>query len=257
MLDIIFEDKYLIVVNKPCGVVVNKSETTSEPTLQDEVSEYLNLQNDNLGIGDRAGIVHRLDRETSGIILIAKDENTFLFLQNQFKNREVEKEYIGLAHGKVNLKSGLVDEPIGRVGAFGKFGVIKNGKEAQTSYRIISEYKINKRFLETLFNKNNITKNRKRYLEKHACFYSLVSFFPKTGRTHQIRVHAKSIGLPLVSDSLYCPSKLFSFDKMWCPRLFLHSKSIKFYHPKNKKILSFSVDLPKDLKSAILNLEEI
>src|SRR3989344_726791 len=98
-LDIIFEDKNILVINKPAGLVVNRSETNKEGTLQDELADYLGLGVGNLGVGERAGIVHRLDRETSGLLVIAKDKKTFEDLQVQFKLRKVEKQYKALVHG--------------------------------------------------------------------------------------------------------------------------------------------------------------
>src|SRR3989338_7581133 len=97
------------------------------------------------------------------------------------------------------------------------------------------------------------SKSRVRYLENHAKFYTLMALFPKTGRTHQVRVHLKSIGHAVVSDSIYTPRKLLAFDLAWCPRLFLHAAQIEFTHPKSKKIVKFKSLLPKELKNAILN----
>ena len=99
-----------------------------------------------------------------------------------------------------------------------------------------------------------MTKSRINYLEKHATFYTLLKVFPKTGRTHQIRVHLKSIGHPIVSDLIYCPRKLIKFDLLWCPRLFLHAAFLAFRHPKTKKEIAFTLDLPKDLKNAMIFL---
>lgn len=255
-LNIIFENENLIVINKPAGLVVNNSETIKDLTLQDLIGTHLNLQNGELGIGGRAGIVHRLDRETSGVILVAKDEKSFLNLQNQFKNREVQKEYIALVHGE-SPKSGSIEEKILRIGKFGKFGVSKNGRESLTYYERIELYQFSEKVFIDFTKRSFVNKGRERYLHKNAKIYSLLRLRPKTGRTHQIRVHLKHIGHPVVSDAIYCPSKLLKFDQLWCPRLFLHAKSIEFKDPVSGKFLSFESDLPNDLGNAILNLERI
>lgn len=249
---IVFEDEEIIVVDKKTGVVVNKSRTTVEPTLQDSIVKYLGLEASDLGVGGRAGIVHRLDRETSGLILIAKTKRAFEFLQRQFKERRVSKEYAALVHGKVAKEAGTVDFAIGRIGKFGKFGVVEGGRESRTDFSLIHTYRISDRNFERLTEYES--RNRKRYLKSHAVEYSLMTLIPKSGRTHQIRVHLKSIGHPVVSDLIYGPSKLLKFDLSWCSRLFLHAQSLSFLHPKTKKLVEFRSDLPKDLKDAILNL---
>lgn len=256
-MDIVFEDKWLLVVNKPAGLVVNRSETNTKNTLQDDISEYFHLENA-LGIGDRAGIVHRLDRETSGLLIVAKTTAVFLNLQAQFKNREVAKVYIALVHGNIVQNEGVVDTPIIRIGKFGKFGVAslrQVGREAKTEFKVDSRYELPEDYF--ILNGANVSKPRLNYLKVHAKKYTLLSVFPKTGRTHQIRVHLKSIGNPVVSDLIYGPGKLLKFDLVWCPRLFLHAANIQFTHPKTKKLVDFRADLPKDLKDAILNLNRL
>lgn len=250
---IVFEDDWILVVDKPGGLVVNRSDTNKEGTLQDELGEYLKVKG--LGIGDRAGIVHRLDRETSGLLVVAKTESVFLNLQTQFKNREVSKKYVAMVHGNVVQNEGVVDTPIMRIGKFGKFGVShlrQIGREATTGFKVVSRYELPSDYFIVLG--ANLSKPRLNYLKVHAKNYTLLSVFPKTGRTHQIRVHLKSIGNPIVSDLIYSPAKLLKFDLGWCPRLFLHAAEIQFTHPKTKKIVDFKADLPKDLKDAILNL---
>lgn len=256
VLNVVYEDSELLVINKPAGLIVNKSETTKEETLQDLISIHLDLVEGDLGIGDRAGIVHRLDKETSGLIVVAKAQKAFEKLQGQFKNREVKKEYLALVHGD-EITEGVVGEAIGRIGRFGKFGVVKNGREAETAYKKISSLTFDDRAFSKIIEDAKLNKQRERYLVAHARNYSLVSLFPKTGRTHQIRVHLKYIGHPVVSDTIYAPSKLLKFDKEWCPRLFLHAKKISFVQPSRRKVLEFSVDLPDDLKNAMLNLKKI
>lgn len=250
-LNIIYEDDYLLVLEKPAGLVVNKSETIKEETLQDELSDYFHSGPD-LGIGDRAGIVHRLDRETSGLMVVAKTKAVFENLQSQFKERKIQKEYVVLVHGKISDDMGEIDAAIGRVGSFGKFGIVSGGRESKTVFAVETRLKIKDETFNNLTGDEN--KNKKKYLSNHAREYTYVTLFPKTGRTHQIRVHLKSIGHPLVSDLIYTPSKLLKFDILWCERLFLHAKSIEFVHPKTNKPIFFASDLPKDLKEALEHL---
>src|SRR4030042_2637565 len=255
-LKIIFEDSQILIVDKPTRLVVNRSETIREETLQDQLSEHFNLEND-LGIGDRAGIVHRLDRETSGLLIVAKTQKDFDFMQKQFKDRNVAKEYVALVHGLVKDESGSIVGDIGRIGKFGKFGVTVNGREARSDFEVVSRFSFKKDKLERLLHSSGnllLSKPRINYLKQNAIFYTLLRLFPKTGRTHQVRVHLKSIGHPVVSDLIYTPKKLIKFDINWCPRLFLHAQTLEFFHPKTKKKVRFTSDLPKDLKDAILNL---
>src|SRR3989344_7768553 len=245
-LKIVFEDNEILVIEKPAGLVVNRSETIKEETLQDQLSTYFNL-GDDLGIGDRVGIVHRLDRETSGLLLVAKNPKAFENLQDQFRERKVEKEYVCLAHGEINQDSGVIEGDVGRIGKFGRFGIVEGGRESRTEYKVIKKYEFTKRFFDELLPKVQ-TKSRINYLIKQAKKYTLLNLFPKTGRTHQIRVHIKSIGHPVVSDLIYTPRKLLNFDLMWCGRLFLHASFLQFTHPKLGEPVSFGSDLPKDLK---------
>lgn len=254
-LNIVAQTDTFLVINKPAGLVVNRSQTIRVNTLQDWICEYLDLPKNDLGVGGRAGIVHRLDRETSGLVIVAKTQMAFDNLQGQFKNREVKKEYVALVHGEIP-DEGVINENIGRVGKFGKFGVVASGRESETSYKREGKYGFYEEKFSGLISQSQLSKGRERYLKQNARFYSLVSLFPKTGRTHQIRVHLKHLGYPVVSDLIYAPSKLLKFDLLWCPRLFLHAVSISFHDPTSAKILSFKTDLPNDLKNAMLNLEK-
>lgn len=251
---IIFEDSDILVLDKPSGLVVNRSVTTKDETLQDQLSDYFHLGSD-LGIGERAGIVHRLDRESSGVLIVAKHQKTFDYLQEEFKNRRVEKEYTALVHGLMTDQSGSIEGKIGRIGKFGKFGIIEGGRESKTDWYVDKRLKIkDKNFNELV---SSFTKGRINYLKNHSREYCLLRLFPKTGRTHQVRVHLKSIGHPIVSDAIYGPRKLLKFDFLWCLRLYLHAFALAFNHPSSQKRVRFVANLPKDLKSAILNLSEI
>ncbi len=230
---IIFEDDSLLVLDKPAGMIVNKSQTVRDLlTLQDWIGQYLGIRD--RGIGERAGIVHRLDKETSGIILVAKTQESFENLQMQFKNREVQKKYIALAHGKIVPKASTIRASIGR-SPFNrkKFGVFLGGKEAETAYEVI-----------------------KYYFEKKLGFFSLLEIIPKTGRTHQIRVHLKFIGYPVAGDKTYAGRKIAKQDQQWMERQFLHASQIMIKHPKTGKEIEFTSSLPLELKKSLETLQE-
>ncbi len=215
---VIFEDKNLLVITKPAGWIVNESTNTgNNPVLQDWLSQNFDYEiskNKEL----RSGIVHRLDKETSGILLVAKTSDVFEKLQKEFADRNVKKTYIALVHGKVQQEKGTIDAPVGRLPwKRTKFGVYEGGRPAQTEYKVIKNY-------------GN---------------FSLLELHPKTGRTHQIRVHLKHIGHPIVSDPLYAGRKTNREDRKWCPRLFLHASELSILD------MNFKADIPSDLKSAL------
>ena len=256
----LYEDSDILVVDKPAGLVVNRSESVKEETLQDQLAKYFNLKTGDFGIGGRAGIVHRLDRETSGVLLIAKTVEAFDFLQKQFKEREVKKVYVVLVHGLVKEKDGVIEGKLGRIGKFGKFGVNPVSgvsRESRTDFQVGGHYQFDRNRFDVLIHQNKLARSRINYLNRHAKDYSLLHLFPQTGRTHQVRVHLKSIGHAIVSDPLYDPAKLLKFDRLFCPRLFLHATRLSFLHPVTRKRVEFSSRLPNDLKGAILYLEEI
>lgn len=233
---IVFDDKEFLVLNKPQGWIVNASgTTTNQCVLQDWLKTNFNYEiarSSDL----RSGIVHRLDKETSGLLLIAKTKYAFENLQRQFKEREVEKTYVALVHGSTNPKRGVINEPVGRLPwNRERFGVLPGGREANTEYNTVSNYK-------------KQTTNDE---------YSLLELKPKTGRTHQIRIHLKHLGYPIVSDLFYAGRKTARADRRWCPRLFLHAKTISFHHPISGKRISFDSPLPPDLAFAISGLERL
>ena len=228
---IIFEDEHLLVINKPAGMTVNRAETTQgQVTVQDWVKDNFHFplsDNDSL----RNGVVHRLDKETSGLLILAKTEQAFLACQDQFKQRQVKKKYVALVHGSVSPQEGTIQASITR-NPFDrkKFGVFLGGREAVTKYRKIKDYQ---------------QKGEK---------FSLLELFPETGRTHQLRVHLKFINYPIVSDEKYVGRKTFKKDKLWCPRLFLHAAGLSFSHPSGGKKIELSSELPSDLQLAMMNL---
>lgn len=232
-MQIIYEDGSILVVLKPSGQVVNRAETTrGVQTLQDELEERFEIKKSEEGIGGRAGIVHRLDKGTSGVLVVAKTEKAFADLQAQFKQRKVKKEYLALAHGEIKQRRGIIRAPLGRNPKNRmRFAVVEGGRHATTEYHLIHtilyEYKE----------------------EKREFSYLRVKLL--TGRTHQIRVHMKYIGHPIVSDPLYLSRKRLKEDQKWCPRLFLHAESLAFKHPESGAWVRFEADLPEDLQGAL------
>lgn len=223
---VLFEDDYLLAVDKPAGMVVNRGFGAVE-TVQDWIERYLKIQSTDAEFSARSGIVHRLDKETSGVLLIAKVPEVFRKLQRQFKRREVEKIYIALVHGRVEPQEGVIDKSVGRLPwKRTRFGVLENGRNAVTEYR-------------TMLNGEE---------------FSLLEVRPKTGRTHQIRVHMKAIGRPVVSDPLYAGRKTNRRDREWCPRMFLHASRLTFVHPVSGERVVVEVGLPDDLQHVLGNL---
>ncbi len=216
--EIIFEDSDIFLINKPAGWVTLNVQTYQGITLQDWVSKNVNIN-----FVHRCGIVHRLDKGTWGIVLAAKNKICFEELQKQFKQRKVKKEYLGLVRGELRSKGELVS-PVGRL-PYNKlrYGVTLEGKPAQTKFKPVKTYLVD------------------------GDIYTLVKVWPKTGRTHQIRVHFKHLGHPLYGDSLYGGKK--EEEKP----MFLVARKINFLHPKLRKRMTFKIKLPDVLKEVIKN----
>lgn len=229
---IIFEDDSLFVLEKPTGWITNDASTTNnQPTIQSWLRNNLEFRINNLEF--RNGIVHRLDKETSGILLVAKTKEAFEELQRQFKERLVSKVYTALVHGKISHLTGVISEPVGRLPwRRDRFGVLPGGREAITRYRVITNHQ------------SPITQE----------LFSLLELAPKTGRTHQIRIHLKHLGYPIVADDFYAGRKTARNDRKWCPRLFLHAGEIAFTHPKTKKQVEFKAEIPQDLRETLSKL---
>lgn len=231
---ILYEDTHLLAIAKPAGMIVNKADTTKgEVTVQEWAEEYLHLESGRLtherdDFYDRGGIVHRLDKETSGVLLIAKTTTAFHELQSQFKNRTVKKQYTALVHGILAAKEGEVNVPIGRLDWNRKrFGVIADGREALTLYKTDAIYTLNTKKKEQL---------------------SLLTLFPRTGRTHQIRVHMKYLNHPIYADFLYAGRKTARDDRKFLSRVFLHAASITFHHPVSALEMRLQARLAPELQ---------
>lgn len=227
---IIFQDDSLFIIDKPAGWIVNEAATTkNQPVLQIWLRKFDYPLVDDLA--SRHGIVHRLDKETSGVMIVAKNKESFDKLQAEFKSREVQKTYIALVHGKLEPLEGNITVPVGRLPwRRDRFGVVAGGRNSETDYKVLKFY------------------------AGERGGNSLVEFHPKTGRTHQIRIHCKYIKHAIVADEFYAGRKTARNDRKWCPRLFLHAASIKFIHPETGKSAEFKSELPTDLESVLENL---
>lgn len=213
-LNIVYEDKDIIVLNKPQGVVVHPAPGNYSGTL---VNGLLYHCKDLSGINGviRPGIVHRIDKDTSGILVIAKNDDAHNILAEQFKEHSIKREYYALVEGRFNKLEGTIDKPIGRNKKDRlKMAIVDDGKRAVTHYNVLEQY-------------NNGT--------------SLVKCILETGRTHQIRVHMASIGHPLVGDPLYGLKK----QKFNLQGQVLHAKTLGFIHPTTKEYIEFDSELPK------------
>lgn len=223
-VQIIFEDKDIAVVSKPAGIVTHPAVGNWDNTLVNALLFHLK---DLSGIGGelRAGIIHRLDKDTSGIMLIAKNDIAHQRLSLMFKERTVKKTYLALVHGKFDFKEGIIDAPIARSPKNRKkMAVVEGGKDSVTKFKV-----------KEAFNK-----------------YSLVEASPLTGRTHQIRVHFAYIKHPVVGDSVYG----YQRDKkdLGMDRQFLHAYRLEFKHPVSDKLMIFEDSLADDLRSILLQI---
>jgi 23S rRNA pseudouridine1911/1915/1917 synthase len=240
MLDILYEDEDVIILNKPAGICVHPAkQNIEEKSLISEIIKYFpqikNVGEDPL----RPGIVHRLDKETSGILVVAKNQKSFLFLKEQFQKRAVVKNYIALAVGKMPKKEGEINFLIGRSKKFGKFAA-----------RILSKKDLSRH----TFGREAITywKLIKEYRDKDGNILSLLKIIPKTGRTHQIRVHLASIGHPVVGDKLYGGESSKKYREL-LNRHFLHAAFIELSLPSGGRI-RVETDLPQELQSFLSKL---
>jgi 23S rRNA pseudouridine1911/1915/1917 synthase len=223
-LDIIFENNDLLVVNKPAGMVVHPSAGHETGTL---VHAVLGYHPDLEGIGgeERPGVVHRLDKETSGLILLAKNERAHRWLQDQFRLRKVEKIYLALVDGAPPTPSGRVEAPIGRDPSHRKkMAIMPPGKGREA----VSEYVTLEAFKE----------------------HTLLEFHPFTGRTHQIRLHCMFLGCPIVGDKVYGHRK----QSIALDRHFLHASRLKIVLPGEKQARQFEALLPNELQKVLDSL---
>lgn len=223
-IEIIYEDEDIIVVNKPKGMVVHPANGNPDGTL---VNAIMDICKDSLsGIGGeiRPGIVHRLDKDTSGLLIVAKNDMAHVKMSEQIKNHEVKKTYIALVRGVIKENEATIDMPIGRSASDRKkMAVTKNGKNAVTHIKVLKRY-----------NK-----------------YTLLEINIETGRTHQIRVHLSHIGYPIIGDYTYSNGKNEFGVEGQC----LHAKCLEFKHPITKKEMKLEAPLPKYFQDIINKLD--
>ena len=221
-LNIVYEDDYLMVIDKPSGLVVHPGNGNYDNTLVNGLMYYTkNLSN--IGEEFRPGIVHRLDKDTSGLMLVAKENKTHEILADDFKNKRIDREYTALLDGVFPQEKATIDAPIGRSrDAFYKMAVVPDGKKAITHLTVLKKYSHN----------------------------TLVKLVLETGRTHQIRVHLSYIGYPIHNDNIYNNKKCDEFHQ------FLHSSHLKFIHPITKETLEFTSKLPKEFQDYLDMLDK-
>ena len=219
-LDIVYEDDYLMVINKPSGLVVHPGNGNKNNTLVNGLINYTKNLSDKEEF--RPGIVHRLDKDTSGLMIVVKDDKAHEILADDFKHKRVYREYVALLDGVFPQEKAYIDAPIGRdKKRFDHMCIRKDGKSARTNLEVI------KRFSK----------------------YTLVKLVLETGRTHQIRVHMAYIGYPVFNDPVYGKKSATEFGQ------FLHSAYLRFTHPITKEVLEFREDLPEYMQKFIDELD--
>ena len=243
-VSILYEDEDILVINKPAGLVVHSDGRTKEPTLVewilkkypkirgvgDPVPSELDAKRFTLNASDlRPGIVHRLDRETSGALIIAKNQEAFYRMKHQFKKQEVHKTYHAFVYGRMKHDDGLIDRPIARSRTNPVLWSATRGRKGEDR-PAVTEYRVLRR----------------------GSAHTFVELYPRTGRTHQLRVHLKAINYPIVSDKLYAPNHE---PALGFTRLALHSKIISFMLADGKRV-SVEAPYPADFLAAQKLLEK-
>ena len=220
-LNIVYEDEDLVVINKPAGLIVHPGAGRTRGTLVDALlARYPDLR---AGESERPGIVHRLDRDTSGLLVIARTEQALRDLQRQFKSRRVQKTYLALVHGRPPAAQGIIEAALGRdVRHRQRIAVMPGGRPARTRYQVLAELGD----------------------------YSLLSVWPETGRTHQIRVHLAWLGVPIVGDQVYGRRD----PRLGLKRQFLHAWRLAFDRPGDRGRLGLEAPLPDDLQQVLQQL---
>lgn len=237
---ILYENSDFLVINKPAGLVVHGDGKHIEPTVMDwflerypeskDVGEPMEIEFEGETIPvERSGIVHRIDRDTSGCLLLAKNQETFLHLKQQFQDHIIKKKYVAVVYGWIKNDRGIIDEPLGRSSSNIRAWTTKRGARGVLR-PAITRYVVKKRF------------------EHQGEKYSIVDLYPQTGRTHQLRVHMLHLGHAMVGDPLYASSKTSSLA---ITRTALHAERISLCD-RNDKELEISAPLPEDLAKIVL-----
>jgi 23S rRNA pseudouridine1911/1915/1917 synthase len=230
-LNILYEDEELIVINKPAGLIVHPTPSIKTGTLVNALMYHVKDLDKTMQDPSRLGIVHRLDKETSGVLVVAKNAYSHNLLSKEFKERKTMKYYLALIEGTLKEKEGEIDLPLGRHPILRhKRAVVYNGREAITEYKVLKEF---------------------------GDLATLVWIRLKTGRTHQIRVHFKYIGNPVIGDSLYGKNKVEKDLQIPVDRQMLHALKLGFYHPKSNEWMEFLAPLPEDFKNLLITLTNL
>ncbi|MCK5812096.1 MAG: RluA family pseudouridine synthase [Clostridiales bacterium] len=224
-LNIVYEDDAILIINKQKGLVVHPAPGHYSHTLVNGLMHYCNEQLSDINGLIRPGIVHRIDKDTTGLLVVAKTNSAHNFLAKLFKTHDIIREYTALSYGMINEKGGTINAPIGRDPKFRKKMAVNlaNGKRAFTTFEVLIRYR----------------------------GYTLIRATLETGRTHQIRVHMKYIKHPLVGDELYTNKK----DSFGVKGQMLHANKLGFIHPITKKYIEFTADIPKEFQSILQGLE--
>ncbi|OGN33897.1 MAG: hypothetical protein A3G51_01295 [Candidatus Yanofskybacteria bacterium RIFCSPLOWO2_12_FULL_43_11b] len=227
-IETVYEDKNILVINKPSGLITHpkNSEDKQKSVTGWLVEKYPEIKT----VGEdplRPGLVHRLDKDTSGLLVIAKTQDSFLYLKNLFQERKIQKFYLALVSGRTKESKGIIDAPMGRIG-MKRTTQVRGNKKLKDKKEAVTEYDTIKNFRD----------------------FTLLEVSPHTGRTHQIRVHLKSIGNPVAGDPLYGRKKDEAPEGL--DRLFLHAYKLQFTSPDGKA-LTFETDLPDELQK-VLNM---
>lgn len=220
-LDVVYEDDQLLVINKPRGMVVHPAPGNNTGTLVNAVLYHCKGNLSGINGAIRPGIVHRIDKDTTGLLVVAKTNDAHLFLSDQLGDRSLSREYYALVHGNIKEDKGTIDAPIARSEADRKKMAVsyKNSREAVTDF----------------------------FVEERFGIYTLVRCKLRTGRTHQIRVHMKHIGHPIVGDKAYGVKK----EEFNLTGQLLHAGKIGFIHPETKEKVYFTTPLPEDFKKVL------
>jgi len=224
-LNIIYEDDDILILNKEKGMVVHPGNGNSTGTVANAVMAWCKDSLSGIGGEIRPGIVHRIDKDTSGILIIAKNDKSHIDISNQIKNHTTKKTYVALVRGRIKENEATIDMPIGRSKKDRKkMAVDKNGKNAITHIKVIKKYKN----------------------------YTYIKVNIETGRTHQIRVHLQEIGYPIVGDMVYSNGK----NPFGVEGQMLHAQKIEFFHPTTKKEVTFEAELPEYFKEVLKRLDK-
>lgn len=246
-ITILKETENYLVINKPAGLVVHSDGKHTEPTVVDWVLEHYPEARD---VGDklriehqgtitevpRSGIVHRIDRDTSGCLIIAKNQETFDFLKDQFKAHTIKKKYVAVVYGWPRDERGLIDQPIGRSSSNIRAWTTKSGSRGTRD--AVTRFTVAKKFTITSPTDSELSTDQK---------YAIVDLYPQTGRTHQLRVHMSHMGHPIVADPIYAGKR---HSDLPIHRTALHAERISFTSPEGKSI-EVTAPLPEDLAAII------